>query len=258
MLLNLKVLYVEDDDDTRDELAHFLRKRVGKLITAKNGQEGIEKYKENKPHVIITDSRMPIMDGITMSSKIRELDKDVAIIVTTAFSDVEIVIKAIDMGINKYILKPVRSSELMDSLKDCAIKVLIKEEGKLPVGQAMMLSAEDKKELEKNIQNRFAMFLKEKTGKGPKFVKSFLKMDMIEIEAADTFTKYEDALLNRGKNERIIRFVRESFYMSYKKDIEMMIGELLTLTCSLESVVVDTYRKKDRIILNIKKTDKKN
>ncbi len=252
LLLNLKVLYVEDDDDTREELAHFLRKRVGKLITAKNGEEGLKKYEANQPHIIITDSRMPLMDGITMSSKIRDKDDRVAIIVTTAFSDVEMVIKAIDMGINKYILKPVVASELMETLNDCAVKALISKEGKLPVGEQLVLDIEEKKEMEKTIQNRLAMFLKDKTGKGPKFVKAFLEMDKIEIDAADTFTKYELSLLDRGKNERIVRFVRESFYMSYRREIENILHDILSVDCSLESVVVDTYRKKDKIILGVR------
>ncbi len=92
--------------------------------------------------------------------KIRDKDDRVAIIVTTAFSDVEMVIKAIDMGINKYILKPVVASELMETLNDCAVKALISKEGKLPVGEQLVLDIEEKKEMEKTIQNRLAMFLK--------------------------------------------------------------------------------------------------
>lgn len=251
LLLNLKVLYVEDDDETREELAHFLKKRVGKLILAKNGEEGLKKYEQNKPNIVITDSRMPVMDGITMSAKIREMDKEVAIIVTTAFSEVEVVIKAIDMGVNKYILKPVDVSELMDTIKGCAYKSLAKDDDSLVVGNQMVLDAEEKKEMEKEIQNKFAVFLKDKTGKGPKFVKAFLRLDIVEIEAADTFTKYETAMLDRGKNERIIRFVRESFYHSYRKDIETFVGEILSIPFSLKSVDVDTYRKKDKILLRV-------
>lgn len=252
ILMNMKVLYVEDDDATREELAFYLKKRVGKLYIARNGEEGLKQFELNRPHIVITDSRMPVMDGITMSAKIREIDKEVSIIVTTAFSDVDVVIKAIDMGVNKYILKPVAIDELNQTLIDSAYKNMAKNEDQVIVGKKMVMNLEEKKSKEKDIQIRIAAFLKEKTGKGPKFVKAFLKQNTLEITAVDALTKYEVSMLEKGKNQRIIQFVRESFYNSYRRELESLVEEIMTLTFVLESVSTDIYHRSDKLILKQK------
>ncbi len=110
---NISVLYVEDDEMTIDEIEFFLRKYIKNLYVAKNGQEGLELFKKHKPHIVITDIQMPVMNGLTMAEKILEIDSNIPIVVTTAFSESEYIIKAIELGIDKYILKPLNMEELL-------------------------------------------------------------------------------------------------------------------------------------------------
>lgn len=71
---NITLLYVEDDEMTLEEISFFLKKYVKKLIVAKNGEEGLELFKEHNPDMVITDIQMPIMNGLEMSKKILEIN----------------------------------------------------------------------------------------------------------------------------------------------------------------------------------------
>jgi CheY-like chemotaxis protein len=118
ILKTLAVLYVEDDHEVQQQLSLFLEPKVGKLYTAFNGQEALEAYKKYKPDVIITDIRMPIMDGLELAKAIREIDKDIPIIVTTAFNEPEYRLQSFDVGIGieRYILKPTDPYSLLDTI----------------------------------------------------------------------------------------------------------------------------------------------
>ena len=119
-LRGLSVLYVEDDEEIREQLARILRRRVGALYLAGNGQEGLEAYRRHRPDLIITDILMPLMDGLTMAAEIRRESRTTPIIVTTAFERPDYLIRSIELGIDKYVIKPVRKDLLLEALDKCA------------------------------------------------------------------------------------------------------------------------------------------
>jgi len=114
---DLAVLYVEDDDDIRDQLAHFLRRRVGRVYTAKDGREGLEAFRAHSPDIVVSDIRMPVMDGLKMVDAIKREDATVPVIMTTAFNETEYFLRAIDLGVDKYVLKPVHLDQLIDAIR---------------------------------------------------------------------------------------------------------------------------------------------
>ncbi len=122
-LKTLKVLYVEDEPDVQNALASIIKRRSGELILASNGQEGYEAFVEHTPDLIITDIKMPIMDGLEMSKKIREHSRSVPIIITTAFNDTSFLLEAIDTGINQFVLKPIDSEKLFAAIMHCVREV---------------------------------------------------------------------------------------------------------------------------------------
>lgn len=119
-LKTLKLLYVEDDPDIREQLALFLRRRVGELFLACDGMEGLEAFCLHSPDIVITDIQMPVLDGLSMAEAIRERNNNVPIIVTTAFNDANYFLRAIDIGIDKYVLKPVKIDSLQQVLESAA------------------------------------------------------------------------------------------------------------------------------------------
>lgn len=117
LLANITVLYIEDEDIIREQITYFFKRFVKKFYTGKNGLEGIEICKEIRPDIIITDIQMPKMNGLDM---IKALDlPDVPVIVTTAYSDIEYFLKAIELNINKYVIKPIDLIELVTSVQEC-------------------------------------------------------------------------------------------------------------------------------------------
>ncbi len=127
-LKRLSLLYVEDDADIREELARYLRRRVGTLRTAANGREGLEAFREMRPDVVITDIMMPVMDGLRMAEEIKSLDVDTPVVVTTAFNEHDLLLKAIDAGIDKYVLKPIDVEALLAAIYKSAQVVFQKRE----------------------------------------------------------------------------------------------------------------------------------
>lgn len=110
---NLVLMIVEDEDRLREGLNKALSGFFSKIITAKNGDEGLKKFKKFTPDIVITDILMPIVDGLDMATSIKEISKNTPIIVLSAYSEKERLLRAIDIGIDKYLIKPVDVDELL-------------------------------------------------------------------------------------------------------------------------------------------------
>jgi signal transduction histidine kinase len=119
-LATLTVLYVEDDETTRTQLARFLRRRVGRVVEASNGKEGLACFLATRPSLVVTDIEMPAMDGLTMAEEIRRLSPDVPIVVTTAFEQVAYLRRSIEAGVDELVTKPVDVEKLEAALAACA------------------------------------------------------------------------------------------------------------------------------------------
>jgi len=110
------ILYIEDDEGVRTINSRFLNRMFDELYEAKDGQEGYELYLKYHPDIILTDIKMPRMDGITLSKKIRKNDSTTKIIISTAFSDKNYLMEAIELKLEKYIVKPITSRNLIPVL----------------------------------------------------------------------------------------------------------------------------------------------
>ena len=116
-LQNYTVLYVEDNHEISEEIVFFLEPLVKRLHTSFNGEEGLDIFKQFKPDIIISDIQMPVMNGIDMIRNIRSIDKNVPIIITTAFNESGYLLDAINLQVDKYILKPLELKKLLEALK---------------------------------------------------------------------------------------------------------------------------------------------
>ena len=127
-LEKLTVLYVEDEQDVREEIESYLSLRVKELFVANDGQAGIELFEKHQPDFIITDIQMPNLNGLEFSKYIKAQDKNIPIVVTTAFSDTSYLLDAISIGIDHYILKPVDITLFETTIKTVAKRLIQEKE----------------------------------------------------------------------------------------------------------------------------------
>lgn len=122
-LTNTRVLYVEDEEDVRDMSIDFFQKFFKQIDTATNGYDGLELFKKNKYDLVITDLRMPKMDGREMLKEIKNLNKDVvAIVITASDSDIDASTTACDIYLNK----PIEFMPFVEALQSIKDKLIIK------------------------------------------------------------------------------------------------------------------------------------
>ncbi len=107
ILKGVTVLFVEDEANVREHLASILKRKVKALYTAVNGKEGIEQFTEHRPDIVITDITMPVMNGLEMAERIKKIDEQVPVIVITAYNEQDFFMKSIEIGVDRYIIKPV-------------------------------------------------------------------------------------------------------------------------------------------------------
>ncbi len=114
----IRVLYVEDDTETREELQSILELYVAKLYTAKNGLEGLMLYKQYQPDIVVTDIQMPEKNGLAMAADIKAINPEQQIVVLSAYNDVEYLFHALELDISHYITKPISVEHLLNKLAE--------------------------------------------------------------------------------------------------------------------------------------------
>jgi len=161
----LKLLYVEDNQDSREMTSMVLEDFFDDIVIAVNGEDGLEKFKNNKIDIIITDINMPKLNGLEMIEKIKEIDSDVPILVLSAHNEDDFFIRSIRLGVDGYLLKPIDLEQLLNMLKkiikryryinDAKIKNHLLAEYKKAVDQSAIISKTDKRGIIKFVNERF-------------------------------------------------------------------------------------------------------
>lgn len=112
-----KILVIDDDPNISSLIKDFLEKKGYHIIVASSGEEGLEKFKEEKPILILLDVNLPGMDGIMTLKRIRQIDEEVGVIMVTAVMDNTIFNEAKNLGAYEYIVKPFD----LNYLETCAL-----------------------------------------------------------------------------------------------------------------------------------------
>ena len=105
-LQTLTVLYAEDEVGIRENIADSLGYYVKEVLQASNGAEAFDLYESNKPDIILTDIHMPVLNGIEFVKKVRQIDRDIPIVMITAHTDKKYLLEAVELHMEKYIIKP--------------------------------------------------------------------------------------------------------------------------------------------------------
>ncbi len=147
------ILCVEDDDIVSNFLKEILSGLFKRVIIAKNGVEGLNKFRKNKIDIVITDHMMPEMTGMEMIREIRKTDTKTPIIMVTAYPDKEILLDTINAGITQFLVKPIRVDNLLSAV-ETAIQRVIVENQKIIRQEAELLHYREKQHA---LQQRLAL-----------------------------------------------------------------------------------------------------
>jgi YesN/AraC family two-component response regulator len=119
LLKDKKVLYVEDDQSIINSFIPIFKKIFKDVLTAKNGEDGYYLFKNNQDiDFVVTDIKMPRMNGLDMCHAIKQINPNIPCVITTAHAESEYLKKADEIGIYKYITKPLNVQDLIGALLD--------------------------------------------------------------------------------------------------------------------------------------------
>ena len=124
------ILIVDDEKNTRDGLKKYLETRDYDVVTAESGEEALRQIEKEKPDIVLTDIRMPGMDGVGLLEKIQAKYPEILVILLTAYGTVENAVKAIKMGAFHYLTKPVNLEELELLIKKALTQQSLREENR--------------------------------------------------------------------------------------------------------------------------------
>jgi len=145
---DLTLLYVEDDLAVQSQFKVLIENLFDNVLVGSDGVEGLEIFKNNKEtiDIVLTDIKMPHMNGIEMSKEIRKISPNIHIVVLTAFNDVEYFSEAIAIGVDGFIIKPILVQQLLSALYKSAVN--IKNEKEIAMYHARIKEALDEKRAE--------------------------------------------------------------------------------------------------------------
>lgn len=124
----VSLLYVEDDAPTREMVTKMLRKNGFDCIVAENGHTGLELYRKHAPEIVLSDIMMPVMSGLEMARAIRADFPETQFIFMTALGDSNSILEAIEIGITRYVVKPIDLFKLLTAITQCVAVLRLKAE----------------------------------------------------------------------------------------------------------------------------------
>ncbi|EJO5349135.1 DUF2294 family protein [Clostridium botulinum] len=248
---NVKILYVEDEAITKIIVKKILKKNSGKLYVAENGQEGFELFKVYRPDIVITDLRMPIMDGIDMIKKIRDYDQECGIIINTEVDDIEYIIKSVDIGIDKYLVKPIEKEEIIEAIKNVLKKVIKRKNDKGRLCEFINFSKDHKQKITEEIKTKVSFLIKKYTRKGPRDVQVFWGGSTIEINTHDILTPMERLIIKNNNNLALIEYYREVFYEQVSEEVNNSISDIIGFTVEISQININVIENTERIIMKL-------
>jgi len=124
----MRILVIDDEQPTLKMFALILTALGHSPVTASSGEEGLRLFDDAHPDVVLTDIKMPGMDGMDVLRSLKEADPRCEVIVITGHGDVDLAIEALHLDATDFINKPVRREELVTALERAADRIRLKHD----------------------------------------------------------------------------------------------------------------------------------
>ncbi|UCF57451.1 MAG: response regulator, partial [Deltaproteobacteria bacterium] len=122
-----KILLIDDEESIRSLLSLSLKHQGHEVVTAEDGEKGIEAFQRERPSIVLADIKMPKMDGIEVLKQVKGLDENAEVIVITGHGDLEMAIEALKLDASDFINKPVKHDVLTVAIKRAQEKLQMKQ-----------------------------------------------------------------------------------------------------------------------------------
>jgi CheY-like chemotaxis protein len=129
---SINVLYVEDNQEARSQTIKVLENFFSNIIIGIDGLDGLEKFKNNKIDLIITDINMPKLNGLDMIEQIKKIDNEVFCLVISAYNETEHLLKAIELGVDGFLLSDFLRKPSIYLPNACLISLSINSSSTIP------------------------------------------------------------------------------------------------------------------------------
>ncbi|AOO65278.1 response regulator transcription factor [Sulfurospirillum diekertiae] len=136
MFKNYKVLYAEDDAGIRKNIGEILSLLFDDVLLAQDGEKAYELYQNESPDIMVLDIEMPYLNGLEVAEKIRKSNKNIPIVMATAYTDTAYFLKAVELNLTSYILKPIETSDLKKALKKCEEQLSYSKNSEIHINQS--------------------------------------------------------------------------------------------------------------------------
>lgn len=120
ILKKTSLLLVDDEESLRNKFKSVLSLYVDNIYEASNGQDALDIFNKKKPQIVFTDVKMPIMDGLMLTTMIRNINNNVPIVIISGFSDRDMLLEFISLNLVEYMVKPIDFEQLNEILYKCA------------------------------------------------------------------------------------------------------------------------------------------
>lgn len=153
-IYRMKVIIVDDEAKILNHIAtkvKLVNNACDIVATANNGQQALEEVEKHRPHIVLTDIKMPGMDGLTLAKEIKRRFPSTFVVIISGFSDFSLAQQAIQYGVFNYLLKPVEEDQLKDTLHDIQKKL----ESVMVQSERSIILPNRQKETANSLQNVF-------------------------------------------------------------------------------------------------------
>jgi len=151
VLKNSSLLLAEDEKNLRDSFAKVLLLYVEKVFTASDGEEALNLYNLHHPDIVITDVKMPKINGLDLIKEIRKDNHTIPIIVTSAYTDKDFLLESIKLSLVDYVVKPIKEGDLTRLLEQSAAILLEKAKTVIKINPSDSYDYNNKIFLQDNI-----------------------------------------------------------------------------------------------------------
>lgn len=169
---NYKIVYIEDDSCAREYISEFLGHYCKNVYSYENAEDGLDAYAKYSPQILLLDINLPGMSGIELATYVREIDRKTRILLLTGYTDSELMVKAVELDISRYLIKPATNANLLLALEKCIKELEV--ENIINLGGGYIYS----KKLSSIISNSERIILRKK-----------------EVELLDFFIEHKDEVL---------------------------------------------------------------